>query len=78
MITKHERMINALKMEFGYGNQLAYREECERLEKALKRSKKVSKDLRRRINKAIDYLKNHVVATETEEILIKILQGEDF
>ena len=33
--------------------------------------------LQQRIDKAIEYMENHIVATETEEILLKILKGEE-
>lgn len=34
-------------------------------------------ELQGKINKAIDFLENHIVATETEETLLKILKGEE-
>lgn len=34
-------------------------------------------NLKLKINKALDYLKKHVVATETEDILISILEDKD-
>ena len=30
-----------------------------------------------RINKAKEFIKNHIIATETEEILLEILEDED-
>lgn len=30
-----------------------------------------------RIEKAIEYIENHIIATETEDTLLKILKGED-
>ena len=33
--------------------------------------------LLKRVNKAIDFIKNNIVATETEEILLNILRGKD-
>ena len=33
--------------------------------------------LEERINKAIEYIENHIVATETEDILLKILKGSE-
>lgn len=34
-------------------------------------------ELQEKINKAVDFLENHIVATETEETLLKILKGEE-
>lgn len=33
-------------------------------------------ELKGKINKAIDFIENHIVATETEETLLRILKGE--
>ena len=33
--------------------------------------------LKDKINKAIEYIENHIVATETETILLNILRGEN-
>ena len=34
------------------------------------------KQLEEKIDKAIEYIENHIIATETEEVLLEILKGE--
>ena len=38
---------------------------------------KYSEELEDRIDKAIEYIENHIIATETEDILLDILKGEE-
>ena len=55
--------------------------EIERLKEKIKgyeqERERVLNIIDERNNKAIEYIKNHIVATETENILLEILEGVD-
>lgn len=44
-------------------------------EQLIEKEQKIN-ELRDRIDKAIEFIENHIIATETEETLLKIFKGE--
>lgn len=68
----NEEYINTLEEEIQ-----EQRYEIERLEKENERYCIAINEMAINISKAIEYIEKHIVATETENILLEILKGED-
>lgn len=75
-ITK-KQALRKLKYEMGGYREVASEETCESLEKQVEYYREKYKKEKNKINKAIEFLEKHVIATETEDTLIRILRGED-
>lgn len=69
-MSKLPELISELKIE-----RYLYKSKCLKQKKVIDR---LSRKIQRKntiINKAINFIENHIIATETEDILLNILKG---
>ena len=73
----NEEQLAKAKAILYYKENHELRQEIERLTNDLEREKSEVKEYGTRILKAIEYIEQHILATETEDMLLKLLRGED-